>query len=136
MNYTVVLATHIAMVEGVWKVTGDHVDMAEEILYDLYQNLILWLEEKVEVGEKASSRRKKEKAWVDAFSVNEQFEMVGTRGEGWRRKSQVLSTYGKEMNVSSNTCYAHFNRYEYMFDVTREGAAIYIRLKKDYRARQ
>ena len=34
-NYTNILAHHMAMIEGVWKVTGDHVDMAKEILYDL-----------------------------------------------------------------------------------------------------
>ena len=39
-NYTNILAHHFAMIEGSWIVTGDHVDMAKEILYDLYQNLI------------------------------------------------------------------------------------------------
>jgi hypothetical protein len=55
-NYTNVLAHHMAMVEGVWTVTGDHVDMAKEILFDLYQNLIQWLESEVKVGSGGSEK--------------------------------------------------------------------------------
>ena len=34
-NYTVIFATHMAMLDEVWEITGEHVDMAKDILYDL-----------------------------------------------------------------------------------------------------
>lgn len=132
MNYTVILATHLAMVEGVWEVHGDHVIMAQEILYDLYQNLILWLEEEVEVGAKAGERRAKESAWKEAFNKCEKFDLDDRRGTGWVRKSQMLEHYGRARNLSQNSCFTHFNRSEYMFKATREGPSIYVRLKEDY----
>jgi hypothetical protein len=132
MNYTIILSAHLAMVEGVWTVTGDHVMMAEQILFDLYQNLIVWLEEEVEVGSKASERRKKEAAWKDAFKKCETFDLDDRRGTGWVRKSKLIEFYGKERNLSQTSCFTHFNRSEYMFHATREGASIYCRLKEDY----
>ena len=51
-NYTVILSTHIALMEDTWVVNDEHVDMAKEILYDLFNNLIEWLEGEVEIGAK------------------------------------------------------------------------------------
>ena len=132
LNYTIIIATHLAMVERVWEVTGDHVIMAEEILFDLFQNLILWLEEEVEVGAKASERRAKESAWKEAFKKVEKFDLGDRRGTGWARKSQVLELYGKVRNLSSNSCFTHFKRAEHLFQTSREGASIYCRLREEY----
>jgi len=132
LNYTIILATHLAMVERVWEVTGDHVIMAEEILFDLFQNLILWLEEEVEVGAKASERRAKEAAWKEAFKKVEKFDLGDRRGTGWARKSQVLELYGKARNLSSNSCFTHFKRAEHLFQSSREGPSIYCRLREEY----
>ena len=132
LNYTIILATHLAMVEKTWVVTGDHVIMAEEILFDLFQNLILWLEEEVEVGAKASERRAKEAAWKEAFKKAEKFDLDDRRGTGWVRKSQMLEFYGKARNLSNNSCFTHFKRSEYLFKTTKEGASIYCRLREEY----
>ena len=132
VNYTIILSTHLAMVEGVWKVTGDHVHMATEILYDLFQNLILWLEEEVEVGAKAGERRSREAAWKEGFAKCEKYDLDDRRGDGWVRKSQLLEKYGQAQNLSRNSCFTHFERGGYMFNVTREGPSIYVRLKEDY----
>ena len=49
LNYTIIFATHLALmrverdsipIDGDWKVTGDDVEMATEILYDIYEQLI------------------------------------------------------------------------------------------------
>ena len=132
LNYTIILATHLAMVEKTWVVTGAHVIMAEEILFDLFQNLILWLEEEVEVGAKASERRAKEAAWKEAFKKAEKFDLDDRRGTGWVRKSQMLEFYGKARNLSNNSCFTHFKRSEYLFKTTKEGASIYCRLREEY----
>ncbi len=36
-NYTVIFATHIAMMDDKWVVDGEHVRMATEILFDLFR---------------------------------------------------------------------------------------------------
>ena len=131
-NYTIVLAVHLAMLERVWVVNGNHVQMAEEILYDLFQNLILWLEDEVQVGAKAGERRAREAAWKESIARCETFDFDDRRGFGWARKSQLLEFYGRSRNVGRNTRFAHFDKANYMFDSTREGAAIYCRLKEDY----
>ena len=55
-NYTVIFATHMAMLDETWEVSGEHVDMSKEILYDLFKNLIQWLEGEVEIGPKVAER--------------------------------------------------------------------------------
>ena len=52
LNYTISIATHFALLDEYntaesihdWTVSGDHVEMAAEIIYDLYEELLTWLE--------------------------------------------------------------------------------------------
>jgi hypothetical protein len=67
-NYSVILATHIAMMDDSWVITGDHLDMAKDILYDLFKNLIQWLEGEVEVGAKKVEKEQHKKDWMAAFN--------------------------------------------------------------------
>ena len=128
-NYTNIIAHHMAMMEGTWVVTGIHIDMAKEILYDLYKNLIHWLEDKVKVGQTAAEARKDEKAWREAFKRCEVFDIDG-KGRGWVKKKALMTIFGQIQNLSSMTSVNdRYNRILQMFDQTRQGRMVYTRMK-------
>ena len=130
-NYTVIFATHMAMIEGVWKVTGDHVDMAKDILYDLTKNLILWLEDEVEVGFKKTEVSEYRNKFTIAYQNTESIDFEDGRGEGWRRKEAMLRVYEKQANVTRGTAWNHFAKYaKDMFTPTKEKKVVYLRLKE------
>jgi hypothetical protein len=135
-NYTNVIAHHMAMIEGVWVVTGQHIDMAKEILFDLYQNLIHWLESEVKVGMQAAEARQVEKTWKDVYYRTEQFDFDGHRGANWVRKTEMLTNFGTAQNLTSPTSIN--NRFTQvgskMFEPTKEGRHKYLRLKDEYRS--
>jgi hypothetical protein len=131
-NYTKIFSVHLAILDNSWIVTGDHVFMAHEIIYDMYKNLIMWLEEEVAIGAKVAQKRAKEKSWQTVYGRSEKFDFDDKRGAGWVRKAEMLSHYGKEHNLSRNAQWSHFTKNENMFKVTREGAAVYCRLKEEY----
>jgi len=134
VNYTIIFACHIAMLDESWEVTGDHVEMAEDILYDLYNNLITWLEEEVEVGSKAAEKRKKEGEWLQAYRDCEPVDFDDVRGDGWVRKTQMKNTYGKRTHVGKNAQESHFEKWcAHMFEQTRDGVTIFVRLQPEYR---
>ena len=133
-NYTNVIAHHMAMLEGTWVVTGIHVDMAKEILYDLYLNLIHWLESKVKVGTSAAETKKEEKAWREAFKRCEVFDFDDHRGRGWAKKKVLYEIFGSIQNLSSETSIRErFKRSEHMFDASRDGNRQYVRIKPSAR---
>lgn len=134
-NYTNILAHHFAMIEGTWEVTGDHVDMAKEILFDLYRNLIQWLESEVNIGAGASEKNKMQGHWKDAYKQSELFDFDDHRGFGWVSKKEMMKTFGKLANYSSPaTVNEKFNTYgTEMFSNTREGVRVYVRLKDEFR---
>tara|TARA_R110000824_G_scaffold171467_2_gene349115 strand:- start:899 stop:1666 length:768 start_codon:yes stop_codon:yes gene_type:complete len=130
-NYTNVIAHHMAMMENTWTVTGIHIDMAKEILYDLYKNLIHWLEDKVKVGQTAAESRKDEKAWREAFKRCEVHDLEG-KGRGWVKKRALFDIFGQVQNLSSQTTInERFNRIGHLFDTTRKPKSNqrYVRLK-------
>ena len=88
-NYTNVLAHHMAMIEGTWTVNGDHIDMAKEILFDLYGNLIQWLESEVKVGAGVSEKKQMESFWKDAYNQCERFDFDDQRGVNWVKKAAL-----------------------------------------------
>ena len=134
VNYTIIFSCHIAMLDESWEVTGDHLEMAEDILYDLYNNLITWLEEEVEVGCKAAEKRKKEGEWVQAYRDCEPIDFDDVRGDGWVRKTQMKDTYGKRAHIGKNSQEAHFQKWcSHMFEQTKDGATIFVRLQPEYR---
>ena len=130
-NYTVILSTHLAMLEGVWTVTGEHVDMAKEILFDLFRNLISWLEGEVEIGPKVAERATQRNKWIIACNAAESFD-IKNKGEGWRSKTEVLKRYENTMGVTRQTSYSHFDKWATkMFDKTKDGTKVYLRLKEE-----
>jgi len=132
-NYTVIFATHIAMMDDTWEVNGDHVDMSKEILFDLFRNLISWLEGEVEIGPKIAERATQRNKWIVAYQSVEQIEL-GNRGEGWRKKSELFSVYMTQNGLTRGTVYQHYNKWaSSMFDTGKDGTVAYIRLKEELR---
>jgi|TARA_B100001094_G_scaffold333091_1_gene408499 hypothetical protein len=130
-NYTVIFATHMAMIEGVWEVTGDHVDMAKDILYDLTKNLILWLEDEVEVGFKKTEVSEYRNKFTLSYQNTDAVDFEDGRGQGWRRKEAMLRVYEKQANVTRGTAWNHFSKYaKDMFMVTKEKKVVYLKLKE------
>ncbi|MHA2022607.1 MAG: hypothetical protein ACTSWQ_02990 [Candidatus Thorarchaeota archaeon] len=130
-NYTVIFATHIAMLEGVWTVTGEHVDIAKEILFDLFRNLIQWLEGEVEIGPKVAERATQRNKWIVSFKACESFE-IKNKGDGWRSKAEMLRVYEAQTGITRQTAYSHYDKWAAkMFDKTKDGTKVYIRLKEE-----
>ncbi len=134
-NYTDILAHHFAMVEGTWVVNGDHIDMAKEILLDLYQNLIQWLESEINIGAAAAEKSKMQGYWASAYNKSELFDFDDKRGFGWAKKKEVMDSFGKLANYSSHASVNDkFKLYgEEIFKETREGVRVYIKLKEEYK---
>tara|TARA_R100000152_G_C6781071_1_gene214888 strand:- start:3698 stop:5104 length:1407 start_codon:yes stop_codon:yes gene_type:complete len=129
-NYSVILATHIAMMDEAWVITGDHLDMAKDILYDLFKNLISWLEGEVEVGAKKVEKAAHKKEWMEAFNAVSAMEL-DTRGDGWKRKTAVMKQYMVNQHVTKPTAHKKFNDWvAHMFQAAKDGAVVYIRLKE------
>ena len=130
-NNTLIFATHIAMLDESWVVTGEHVDMAKDILYDIFRNLILWLEDEVEIGPKVQEKANNKSKWVNAYNGVDGVEL-GNRGDGWRSKTKVIRSYEQQNTVSQGSAYNNFDKWaRSMFDTTKDGRVVFIRLKEN-----
>ena len=138
LSYTILFANHIAMmrvmrdnipVEAEWVVTGNDVEMAEEIIYDIYEQLVLWLESEVEVGAKAAEQAARIDAWMKAYKVCKVVEVEG-RGEGWVLKSEMMSRYQNQQGRSQTAIYERFKSVSDKFQTTRVNSSVYIRPKE------
>ena len=129
-NYSVILATHIAMMDEKWVITGEHLDMAKEIIYDLFKNLILWLEGEVEVGAKQTEKANHAKNWMTAYNTIAPVEL-DKKGEGWRKKSAVIKQYCVAEQVTRGTAFNRFSKWgAHLFDAAKDGSTVYIRQKE------
>lgn len=133
-NYTSVIAHHMAMIEGTWVVRGDHIDMAKEILYDLYQNLIHWLESEVKVGIGNKEKKVVQSHWKEAYQRSEKFDFDDHRGTNWVKKSELKDVFKEVSDFSSmTTINSKYNEYAVkLFEETREGVRIFCRLRPDH----
>lgn len=128
-NYLGIISLHIAILDESWVVTGEHVDLAHDLLFDLFRNLISWLEDEVEVGmkegEKAAMKEKLRKAY-DACAT---YELDGA-GDGWRRKASVITQYMAQTGVSKSTADRHMALHgPQMFNPRKHSKRVYIRMK-------
>jgi hypothetical protein len=139
LNYTVLFATHLAMIrverdnipaDGDWKVTGDDVEMATEILYDIYEQLVLWLESEVEVGAKAAENIARKSEWINAIKPCKTVEIEG-KGEGWVLKNDMFDRYANQLGKTKPTVYKRFKDVEKLFKSFRLGQAVYVKLKEE-----
>ena len=130
-NNTIIFATHMAMLDETWTVKGEHVDMAKDILYDIFKNLILWLEDEVNIGPKTQEKAAQRGKWATAYHQIEGVEL-GNRGDGWKAKTKVLKIYETQNDCSRGSAYNNFERWgEPMFDNAKDGRVAFIRLKDD-----
>ena len=139
LSYTVVFATHIAMlrimrdnihIEDEWFVTGDDIEMATEIIYDIYEQLVLWLESEVEVGAKAAEKMARIEGWMKAYKTCKPVEIEG-RGEGWVLKSEMMSRYQSQQGRSQTATYERFKSVRDKFQTTTLSNSKYIRPKEE-----
>ena len=139
LSYTVLFATHIAMMramrdniglEEVWTVTGDDVEMAEEVIYDIYEQLVLWLESEVEVGAKAAEKAAVMNGWMKAYNACKSIEIEG-KGEGWVVKSNMMSRYMNQQGRSKSASYERFKQVKPKFNTHHLNSTQYIRPKGD-----
>ena len=130
-NYTVIIASHLAMLDEKWVITGEHVSMATEILFDLFRNLISWLEGEVEIGPKIAERITQRNRWIVSLQTCETFEL-GNKGDKWIKKQELIQVYRKQTGVTRGTAYAHFGKWATkMFENTKDGTIAYLRLKEE-----
>ncbi len=139
LSYTCLFATHLALArverdnipfDGEWKVTGDDVETATEILYDIYEQLVLWLESEVEVGAKAAEKIARKDEWLNAMKPCKSVEIEG-KGDGWVLKNDVFDRYANQLGKSKPTVYKRYKDVEGMFRTHRVGSAVYIKLKEE-----
>jgi hypothetical protein len=112
------------MMDDTWVVTGDHLDMAKDILYDLFKNLIQWLEGEVEVGAKKMEKENHRKDWLEAYNNISPVEL-DKRGEGWRKKSAVLKQFQANHHITRPTAFKKFNDWAaHLFDAATHGRLV------------
>ncbi|MAA64961.1 MAG: hypothetical protein CL581_09335 [Alteromonadaceae bacterium] len=139
LNYTVLFAVHLALMrverdgipfDGEWKVTGDDVEMATEILYDIYEQLVLWLESEVEVGAKTTEKIARKGKWANAIKSCKTVFIEG-KGDGWVLKSDMFDRYASQNGYSRPTVYRKFSEEQKLFRNARVGSAKYVQFKEE-----
>ena len=139
LNYTCLFATHLALVrverddipiDGDWKVTGDDIEMATEILYDIYEQLVLWLESEVEVGAKAAEKAARKDEWLNAMKPCKTVD-IENKGDGWVLKNEMFDRYASQLGKSKPTVYKRFKDVEGLFKTFKIGNAVYVKLKEE-----
>jgi hypothetical protein len=136
LNYTGILATHFALLDEYtltksfhdFCVGGDHVEMAAEIIYDLYEELVTWLESEVELEQVNKMRKTRQSTWKAAWAVCKLTSLEDKQGD-WVRKSELLSVYAKQNGgVSRNTQFLHYKDAKDIFNETSIGVSKYVQL--------
>ena len=126
-NYLGIFSVHMAILDEKWEVTAEHVDLAHEILIDLFQNLIAWLEDSVEVGGNKQKEAKAHEGMIAAYNECQAYEIEGF-GDGWRLRSMFFNTYMERAKVSKSTAERHFKDYGgSLFKSKKSGGRVFIR---------
>ena len=128
-NYLGIISLHMALLDKSWEIKEEHVDMAHEILHDLFLNLISWLEDSVEVNGNKAKEGKLLEQILKAYNDCAGYEIQGHSGE-WRRKQSVLTKYIDNTGVSKSTAERHFKDYaSKMLNRRQQGTRIYYQHK-------
>ncbi len=128
-NYLGIISLHMALLDESWVVKAEHVDMAHEILIDLFQNLISWLEDSVEIGGNKAKEGKIHENMLKAYNTCADYELEG-HGDSWRRKQGVVQQYIESTGVSMATAQRHFKDYaSKLFNSRKQGKRVYYRHK-------
>ena len=137
LNYTIILATHMSLLDDYtqsddevaefnWIVKGDHVDMASEIIYDLYEELVTWLESEVELEHVSKARKSRQASWKAAYTASPALS-VGDKPGDWVRKADLLEIYAKQNGgLSRNTQFLHYRDAKTLFKETAVGVSKFV----------
>tara|TARA_R110002012_G_scaffold4023_3_gene18597 strand:- start:42923 stop:44053 length:1131 start_codon:yes stop_codon:yes gene_type:complete len=134
LNYTIILATHMSLLDDYehtekefsWVVKGEHVDMAAEIIYDLYEELVTWLESEVELDHISKARMSRQASWKAAYNALPAMS-VGDKPGDWVRKADLLDTYAKQNGgLSRNTQFLHYRDAKTLFKETAIGVSKFV----------
>tara|TARA_R110002020_G_scaffold14091_4_gene50145 strand:- start:7683 stop:9110 length:1428 start_codon:yes stop_codon:yes gene_type:complete len=140
LNYTLIFSTHLALLDQYtqhgeikeWAVTGDHLEMAAEIVYDLYEDLVMWLESEIELTQTTEARKTREGAWKKAYAKCKLVSVEDKDGD-WVRKSELLTTYAKQNGgISRNTQFLHFKNARTLFIEHSVGVAKFVQSAKQW----
>ena len=93
-----------------WDITGEHIDMAMEILYDVFERLIIWLESDLELGAAKVEKITMITAWKKAFDACKSLDLGGKKGDGWATKKELLKVYGRQQERSEPVAYSHYRK--------------------------
>jgi len=139
-NYLNILATHLLLIEKneqrnngtydpseSWVINGDHIDMSMEILYDVYERLIIWLESDLELGATKAAKLAKVEAWQKSLTACKTYDLGDHRGDGWFLKKDLIKAYGRLMDRSQPVVYKHYNDIRASFKETKVSGVPYIR---------
>ena len=128
-NYLAIISLHMAVLDKKWTITAQHVDMAFDILLDLFKNLISWLEDSVEINSNKSKENKIQEDFVKVYDECTGYEIVG-HGDGWKRQSSFEAQYMSMTGVSKSTVRRHIKDYAgALFNIKKSGGRIYFRRK-------
>lgn len=138
-NYLHILATHLLLIEmnekkkegnydpaEQWVITGDHIDMAMEILYDVYERLIIWLESDLELGAAKAEKIAKTDAWLKALDACKTYDLGDHRGDGWALKKDLIKAYGRMQDRSQPVVYKHYNDVRGLFKESKVSGRPYV----------
>jgi hypothetical protein len=119
----------MAVLDNKWKITAKHVDMAFDILLDLFKNLISWLEDSVEIGGNKGKESKIHEDMLKVYNECTGYEIDG-QGDGWRRQASLHQLYMSSVGVSKATVNRHFKDYaSKLFNRKKSGQRVYLRRK-------
>ena len=128
-NYLGIISLHMAVLDKSWEIEEKHVDMAFEILNDLFVNLIQWLESSVEVDSNKNKENKILESLTTALNSSADIELEGY-GDGWRNKINIKSMYMDATGVSNATAERHLKDYAMKVFVRRKSAGrVHYKLK-------
>lgn len=128
-NYLGIFSVHMAILDEKWVVSAEHVDLAHEILFDMFQNLISWLEDSVEVGGNKQKEAKIHDGLLVAYGECTPHDLDNF-GDGWRLQSIMQSVYMEKSKVSKSTAERHFKDFGAdLFNRKKSNGRVYLRKK-------
>ena len=106
-------------------------EMAAEIIYDLYEDLVTWLESEIELTQATEARKIKKEAWRKAYASCKVVS-VEKMGGDWVRKAELLNIYAKENGgISRNSQFLHFKNAQKLFNETNLGVSKFVQWVED-----
>ena len=105
-NYTLIFSNLIATIRRESIITEEHIMMANEIIFDNFHNLIIWLEQKQSVVNKKRTNAEKE-SWHKAFNQCKEYT---DDKDGIKKvlQSDLLKVYSEQQSIAVITTRRRF----------------------------